>query len=60
MLKTRDEAKEIAKQYAEFLDNFITVDSCYLYGPYADSKKIPRQWSDIDVGVVSPDFSSIP
>lgn len=58
MLKTRDEALDIAKRYKDFITKFLTVDFCYLYGSYATNQQ--HEWSDIDVAIVSPDFSYMP
>jgi uncharacterized protein len=37
-------------------DSGITVESAYLFGSYAANRA--NHWSDIDVAIVSPDFST--
>ena len=37
-------------------ENGIAVESAYLFGSYASNHA--GRWSDIDVAVVSPDFSA--
>lgn len=55
--KTRTAVK-IAKRYIQELrKNKIKVTRAYLYGSYVYGK--PRRYSDIDVVVVSPQFSGV-
>jgi len=50
----------IAEKITRFLKRLsqsdIRVDAAYLYGSYA--KGLGNKWSDIDLAVVSPDFSN--
>lgn len=46
---------DIVAKYADIVKKEIKVDKIILYGSY--SKGNPRQDSDIDVAVVSPDFT---
>ena len=58
MAKRRAEAIKIVKKYVEELRrNGIKVTRAYLYGSYAYGK--PHKYSDIDVVIVSPQFSGI-
>jgi len=46
--------KAILKKYRELLEEQIPVEQIILYGSYA--RGTPRDWSDIDLIVVSPAF----
>jgi predicted nucleotidyltransferase len=49
-------AVELAKKFITYLQNQgIKIDSAYLFGSFA--KGTEHKWSDIDVAVISPDFS---
>jgi len=56
--KRRVEAIKIVKRYIrELRKNGIRVTRAYLYGSYAYGK--PHRYSDIDVVVVSPQFTGV-
>jgi predicted nucleotidyltransferase len=58
MAQARPEIKEIIERYRQQLLSLgIRADQIYLYGSYA--KGIAHEGSDIDLIVVSPDFSSL-
>jgi predicted nucleotidyltransferase len=49
-------AVELAKKFITYLQNQgIKIDSAYLFGSFA--KGTEHKWSDIDVAVISSDFS---
>jgi len=49
-------AIKLAKKFIIYLHNQgIKIDSAYIFGSYA--KGTEHEWSDIDVAVISPDFS---
>ncbi len=50
-----DNARKITSQYAALLRNHIKLDKVILYGSFAKGKS--HIDSDIDVAVVSPDFT---
>ncbi|MBF0312028.1 MAG: nucleotidyltransferase domain-containing protein [Oligoflexia bacterium] len=60
MPRTRDQAIKIARKYAKFVNQFIAVEACYLFGSFAREDQKIHQYSDIDVAVVSKDFEDIP
>ena len=52
-------AKEIAEKLIALLKAAnIRIDRAVLFGSYANGT--PGQWSDIDLALVSPDFSGVP
>lgn len=55
MLKEAATIEEIAKEAAEYLSKYIKVDKVIIYGSYAYGE--PREDSDIDLAVVSEDFT---
>jgi len=56
MVKTRDEVIRMIKEYvAELRKNDFDIDSAILFGSYA--KGTYDDWSDIDVALVSDNFS---
>ncbi len=58
MDKRRAEAIKVVRKYVKELEkNGIKVTRAYLYGSYAYGK--PDQDSDIDVIIVSPQFSGV-
>ena len=57
MVKTKSEVIKIIEKYSLVLKKVFEVDSIYLFESYAKGK--PNKWSDIDLAVVSPDFSMI-
>ncbi len=47
--------KKLLDQYKNKLESInLPIKTVYLYGSY--SKKKPREWSDVDICVVSPAF----
>jgi len=51
-----DEAIEILKSFLKQVQiSGIRIERAVLFGSYAKNKA--KQWSDIDVAIVSPDFS---
>lgn len=58
MVKKRTEIKKIVSQYAMELEKQgILVSQIILYGSYAKGK--PKDYSDIDIAVVSPSFKRL-
>lgn len=47
--------REIQEFARRLKDRPLRIEGLYLFGSYAKSRQ--HQWSDIDVAVVSPDFS---
>ena len=49
-------AKRFAKDFVEYLKkkDKLPVDEAYLFGSYSKGKQ--KDWSDIDVAIVSPSF----
>lgn len=55
MVKKRQEIKNIIDKYVSKLKQLgVEVSQVILYGSYAKGK--PREYSDIDIAVVSPSF----
>jgi predicted nucleotidyltransferase len=58
MVKKRSEIKKIVSHYARELEKQgIMVSQIILYGSYA--KRKPKEYSDIDIAVVSPSFEGL-
>jgi len=58
MVKKRREIKAIVTQFARRLGELgIEVSQIILYGSYAKGK--PKEYSDIDIAVVSPTFEKL-
>ena len=56
VVKVDSLAVELAKKFIAYLQNQgIKIDSAYLFGSFA--KGTEHKWSDIDVAVISSDFS---
>ncbi|WP_045213717.1 nucleotidyltransferase domain-containing protein [Desulfonatronovibrio magnus] len=55
MAEIPTELKELMRNYIAQVNQVKQVDRAYLYGSYAKGKA--NKWSDIDVAIVSPDFS---
>lgn len=53
------QVKRFAKEYVYYLKHELglAIEEAYLFGSYA--KKNPRQWSDIDVCVISKKFNRV-
>jgi uncharacterized protein len=56
---TKKEVKDNIKNYVSYLkkEHNLPVKKVYLYGSYAKNKQ--RDWSDVDVCIVSPKFKRI-
>lgn len=58
MVKKRAEIKKLIDRYITELGKFgIDVSSVFLYGSYAKGKQ--KEYSDIDIAVVSPSFKKM-
>lgn len=55
MAKILSEIESIARSYVRLLNQERRIDKAYLYGSYAKGSN--NTWSDIDLALVSPDFS---
>ncbi len=55
MAQSTDDIKLIARHFIEGIQKLYRIEAAYLYGSYA--KGAPSEWSDIDIAIVSPDFS---
>jgi uncharacterized protein len=55
MAKITNELTEIIRKYIAKVSQVRKVDEAYIYGSYAKGRA--KKWSDIDVAIVSPDFS---
>lgn len=58
MVATTTELETAISNFIKALNKGIAVEAVILYGSYAHGQ--PRQWSDIDVAVVSRDFEGVP
>lgn len=58
MAKKRSEIKKIVERYVAELKRYgLDISAVFLYGSYAKGK--PKEYSDIDVAVVSPSFRNM-
>ena len=55
MAEKNDEIKKIIKHFLDEVRKKYNIDGAYLYGSYA--KGTSNKWSDIDIAIISPDFS---
>jgi predicted nucleotidyltransferase len=55
MAEKNDDVKKIIKHFLDEVRKKYNIDGAYLYGSYA--KGTSNRWSDIDVAIISPDFS---
>ena len=55
MAKRNDRLNRIIKSFLEEIQKYYRIDNAYLYGSFA--KGTNNQWSDIDIAIISPDFS---
>jgi uncharacterized protein len=55
MAARNDDFEKIIRIFLDEIQKTYRVDSAYLFGSHA--KGTSSQWSDIDLAVVSPDFS---
>jgi len=56
MAESPDSIKEILKRFLAAVQQRQRVEAAYLYGSQVEGTA--TEWSDIDVAVVSPDFSA--
>jgi predicted nucleotidyltransferase len=50
-----DEVKKIVTYFLDEVRKKYSIDRAYLYGSFA--KGTSNKWSDIDIAIISPDFS---
>jgi predicted nucleotidyltransferase len=55
MVKSNAEIEKILKHFLEEVQQKYQIVSAYLYGSFA--RGTSNKWSDIDVAIISPDFS---
>lgn len=55
MVKRDAKLNQIISNFLEEIEKRIKIDDAYLYGSYA--KGTAGKWSDIDIAIVSSDFS---
>lgn len=55
MVEKNDEIDAKVHQYIEILKKKYTILRVYIYGSFA--KGTNHKWSDIDLAIISPDFS---
>lgn len=58
MVRTQAEVNQLAQEYISLASKVFKIDEAYLFGSYAYGK--PKQYSDVDIALVSPDFEYIP
>jgi len=59
MAVVTDDAVEVAEKFIKLIkSNNISIEKIILFGSYA--KGNAGKWSDIDIAIVSPEFSGIP
>ena len=58
MVATAPEVGEVVRSILHELKSTLRVDKLILFGSYVSGR--PQKWSDIDLAVISPDFSDIP
>jgi predicted nucleotidyltransferase len=55
MAEKNDAVKKIIRHFLDEVRKNYNIDGAYLYGSYA--KGTSNKWSDIDIAIISPDFS---
>ena len=55
MAAPKDDLEKVIRIFLDAIQKTYRLDSAYLFGSHA--KGTSNQWSDIDLAVVSPDFS---
>ena len=58
MVTTAAELESAISNFVQRLQAGIRLEAVILYGSYAHGN--PREWSDIDLAVISPDFEDVP
>jgi uncharacterized protein len=55
MAQINDDVMKIVRHFLDEIQKTHKIELAFLYGSYA--KGVSNQWSDIDIAIVSPDFS---
>ena len=55
MVESKDRLNKIIHSFLEEIQKKFKIDDAYLYGSFA--KGTSNKWSDIDIAIVSSDFS---
>ena len=55
MAENNDDAKKIVTNFLEEVRKKYSIDDAYLFGSFA--KGTSNEWSDIDIAIISSDFS---
>ena len=55
MAERKDRLNKVISSFLEEIQKKYRIDDAYLYGSFA--KGTSHRWSDIDIAIVSPDFS---
>ncbi|MBI1885164.1 MAG: nucleotidyltransferase domain-containing protein [Chloroflexi bacterium] len=58
MVTTAADLEKIISDFVALLSKSVRVEAVILYGSYVNGS--PDEWSDIDIGVISPDFEGLP
>lgn len=58
MVATAAELESAISDFVQLLQAGMRLEALLLYGSYAHGN--PREWSDIDLAVISPDFENMP
>ena len=55
MAERKDRLNKVINSFLQEIQKKYRIDDAYLYGSFA--KGTSHRWSDIDIAIVSPDFS---
>src|SRR3990172_13372403 len=55
MAQSNEDVIKIVRQFLDEIQKIYKIELAFLYGSYA--KGASNEWSDIDIAIVSPDFS---
>jgi predicted nucleotidyltransferase len=55
MAERKDKLNKVINSFLKEIQKKYRIDDAYLYGSFA--KGTSNRWSDIDIAIVSPDFS---
>ena len=55
MADRKDNLNKVITSFLDEIQKIISIDNAYLYGSFA--KGTSNKWSDIDIAIVSSDFS---
>ena len=55
MVESKDRLNKIIDSFLEEIQKKYSIDTAYLYGSFA--KGTSNKWSDIDIAIISSDFS---